>query len=252
MPEPRSRRALVAQALGRVLGRDVAIDECLLLEGSTGRRSYRVAAEGQQYVVRLGEGLYGVTLGLAAEADLTRAAAADGLAPEVVGTDPATGTLVTRWLADARVWTEATARSPREIARIAALLRRLHALKVPLPAFEAEHVARHYIAEAHRREPADTEVQRREPHDTEVQRRKPHDTGNADLARELTMLAAEYDERFPPTVICHNDLVAENILDTGDLKLIDFEYAVLAHPRARSRVDRRDEPLRCPAAVAGG
>ena len=242
MPDARSRRALIAQALERVLGREVAIDECRLLSGSTGKRSYRVAAEGQQYVVRLGEGLHGVTLGLEAEADLTRAAAADGLAPEVVGTDPATGTLVTRYLADARVWTEATARSPREIARVAALLRKLHALKVPLPVLEAEHVARHYVAEAHRRR----------PHDTEAHRRKPHDTENADLARELTMLAEEYDSRFSPTVVCHNDLVADNILDTGDLKLIDFEYAVLAHPGARSRVDRRDEPLRCPAAVAGG
>ncbi len=210
MTDRRSRKALVAQVLGRVFGRDVAIDECRLLGGSTGKRSYCVAAAGQQYVVRLGEGLHGMTLDLTAEANLTRAAAAAGLAPEVVGADPATGTLVTRWLADARVWTEATARSPREIARFATLLRRLHALEVRLPTFNAQEVARHYVAEA--------------------QRRRPHDTASAALARELTTLAAEYDARFPPTAICHNDLVAENILDTGELKLIDFEYAVLAAP----------------------
>ena len=210
MVDARWRTALIAQVLGRVLGRDVAIDECRLLGGSTGKRSYRVAAAGQQYVVRLGEGLHGMTLDLAVEANLTRAAAAAGLAPEVVGADPATGTLVTRWLAGARVWTEATARSPREIARFATLLRRLHALEVRLPTFNAEDVARNYVAE--------------------TQRRRPHDTDSAALARELMTLAAEYDDRFAPTAICHNDLVADNILDAGELKLIDFEYAVRAAP----------------------
>ena len=210
MADARSRTALIAQVLAQVLGRDVAIDECRLLGGSTGKRSYRVAAEGQRYVVRLGEGLHGMTLDLAAEANLTRAAAAAGLAPEVIGIDPSTGTLVTRWLAGARVWTEAMARSPREIARVATLLRRLHTLEVRLPTFNAEDVARHY--------------------DSEAQRRRPHDTDSAALARELTTLAAEYDDRFPPTAICHNDLVAANILDAGELKLIDFEYAVRAAP----------------------
>ncbi len=220
MTDRRSRKALIAQVLGRVLGRDVAIDECRLLGGSTGKRSYRVAAAGQQYVVRLGEGLHGMTLDLAAEAGLTRAAAAAGLAPEVIGIDPSTGTLVTRWLAGARVWTEATARSPREIARVATLLRRLHTLEVVLPTFEAQEVrlpkfkaqevARHYVAEA--------------------QRRRPQDIESAALARELATLARRYDERFPPTAICHNDLVAANILDAGELKLIDFEYAVRAAP----------------------
>ena len=210
MTDRRSSTALVAQVLARVLGRDVAIDECRLLGGSTGKRSYRVAAEGQRYVVRLGEGLHGMTLDLAAEAGLTRAAAAAGLAPEVIGIDPSTGTLVTRWLAGARVWTEATACSPREIARVATLLRRLHTLEVGLPAFQAQEVARNYVAE--------------------TQRRRPHDSGSASLDLELTRLAAEYDDRFSPTVICHNDLVADNILDAGELKLIDFEYAVRAAP----------------------
>lgn len=210
MTDQRSRKALIAQALGRVLGRDVAIDECRLLGGSTGKRSYRVATEGQYYVVRLGEGLYGETLGLEDEADLTRAAAVEGLAPEVVGADPATGTLVSRWLAAARVWTEATAHRPREMGRIAALLRKLHALDTRLPAIEAQQVAHRYISAAHRR--------------------RPHDTDSAELALELATLSGRYDDRFPPTAICHNDLVAANILDTGELKLIDFEYAAMAHP----------------------
>src|SRR5690606_36576054 len=30
--------------------------------------------------------------------------------------------------------------------------------------------------------------------------------------------------------LCHNDLVASNVLDDGELKLVDFEYAVTAAP----------------------
>ena len=179
MTDHRSHKSLIAQALGTVLDRDVAIDKCRLLGGSTGKRSYRVSTEGEQYVVRLGDGLYGETLDLEEEADLMRAAAAAGLAPVVVGTDPATGTLVTRWLAGAQAWTERTARRPHEIARIAALLRKLHTLNVDLPPFEARQIARRYIAEAHRRRPQDT------------------NTETAELARELTTLAERYDDRFP-------------------------------------------------------
>ena len=216
MADLRSREALIARALETVLDRNVSIDECRLLGNSTAKRSYRVAANGEQYVVRLGDGLYGETLDLEEEADLMRAAAAVDLAPEVIGIDPTTGTLVTRWLADARVWTQATARRPHDISRIAALLRKLHTLNIDLPPFQARQVAQRYISEAHRRKPQDT--------DTET------DTDTAELARELTTLAKRYDDRFPPTAVCHNDLVAANILDTGELKLVDFEYAVRAAP----------------------
>ena len=33
-----------------------------------------------------------------------------------------------------------------------------------------------------------------------------------------------------PSVLCHNDLVAANVLDDGDLVLVDFEYAVRSAP----------------------
>jgi thiamine kinase-like enzyme len=33
-----------------------------------------------------------------------------------------------------------------------------------------------------------------------------------------------------PNVLCHNDLVAANVLDDGNLVLVDFEYAVRAAP----------------------
>src|SRR5690606_39534213 len=47
---------------------------------------------------------------------------------------------------------------------------------------------------------------------------------------ELFELARAYRARYPSEVLCHNDLVASNVLDDGDLKLVDFEYAVTAAP----------------------
>jgi thiamine kinase-like enzyme len=36
---------------------------------------------------------------------------------------------------------------------------------------------------------------------------------------------------YPPTALCHNDLVAANVLDDdGSLVLVDFEYAVRGAP----------------------
>jgi thiamine kinase-like enzyme len=39
-----------------------------------------------------------------------------------------------------------------------------------------------------------------------------------------------YERCYRPKVVCHNDLVAENILDDGTLRFIDLEYAVAADP----------------------
>ncbi len=49
-------------------------------------------------------------------------------------------------------------------------------------------------------------------------------------ADELLGLARHYDSAYLPSALCHNDLVAANVLDDGDLVLVDFEYAVRAAP----------------------
>ena len=47
---------------------------------------------------------------------------------------------------------------------------------------------------------------------------------------ELLSLAAVFDASFAPTVPCHNDLVASNVVDDGELWLVDFEYAASSAP----------------------
>lgn len=210
MPNARSFRPLIVQVLTQVLGRDVTLDYCRMVTGSLARRTFRVETGGERYVVRLGRAFFGRTLAVDTEVELMRSAAAAGIAPDAVGADWLTGSLVTRYLADSRVWSVGSARRPRNMLRLAATLRKLHALEVRLPEFNAERYARFYLEWAHHREP--------------------HDDMSARLAQELLLLARKYDGRFDSTTVCHNDLVAENVLDAGEPKLVDFEYAVLADP----------------------
>ena len=210
MRNARTFRPLIEQVLARVLGRDVTLDYCRMVAGSIARRTFRVETGGEQYVVRLGRAFFGRTLAVDTEVELTRGAAAAGIAPEVIGADWLTGSLVTRYLGDSRVWSVGTARRPRNMLRLAATLGKLHSVEVRLPEFNAERYARFYLEWAHHREW--------------------HDDMSARLAHELLLLARKYDGLFNPTTVCHNDLVAENVLDVGEPKLVDFEYAVLADP----------------------
>jgi len=208
----RSARA----ALERLLG--AAAVQCATLEplaGGINRRSYRVAVGADQWVLRLptpgAEGLIDV----ATEAEVMRAAAAAGLAPAVAAVDAEHGLLLTKYRSGARAWTAAAARAPRNVVRAAGLLRALHAVEVNAPAYAAERIARKYLDALS----AGVGAQRSR---FDVRARK--------WADELLGLARHYDSAYLPSALCHNDLVAANVLDDGDLVLVDFEYAVRAAP----------------------
>ena len=130
-----------------------------------------------------------------------------GVAPAVVAVDAERGLLLTEYNAGA-AWGPHDARRPENVPRLAALLRALHAVPVDLSVFAAERIAQRYLAAA--------PLPAHEP--------------LAHWADELIALARRYDARYAPTVFCHNDLVAANVLDDGGLALVDFEYAVRASP----------------------
>ena len=138
------------------------------------------------------------------------------------------GILLTEYRSDARPWTAADARRGANIVRVAALLRRLHALAANAPAYGAERIARQYLAALSAGVDA---------------RRALLDSRTQAWAEELLELAGHYDAAHPPSALCHNDLVAANVLDgdgqvvggdsggaDGRLVLVDFEYAVRAAP----------------------
>ena len=158
----------------------------------------------------------GLTLSIEDELRVLEAAGAAGLAPEVLAHDADSGALVTRYLAGAKPLTAEQARSDANIDRVATAVRRLHSLPVPVGvgAFQPTEPARVY-----------TRIARSAPDSTIDQ---------ADELRrwstEFRQLAETQEAEFSPSALCHNDLVAANILDDGRLWLVDFEYAVRADP----------------------
>ncbi len=181
------------------------------LSGGIGNRSYLVIAAGQRWVVRLPKpASAGSTLDVVTEQRVMAQAAAAGLAPPALASDRQAGILVTRYVPEARAWTSGDARWTDNIIRLAEHLRALHALRADLPAFQAESAADRYLLRAQGAEQLAPEQH--------------------DWADELERLAREYDATWQASVLCHNDLVAANILDDGRLWLVDFEYAVSGAP----------------------
>jgi len=196
--------------LGRVLARPVEVDAVSAVQHGVSNRSYLVTAESVRYVVKLRQAGLGEVLDLQAEAELMSRAAEAGLAPGIVGADPDAGALVSLYRRGARPWTRPAAREPRNIERAASLLRALHALPAALRPLECAACARAYVAAAASGDGSAT--------------------AEKALAAEFVARAEDYDERYPPTVVCHNDLIADNILDDGALALVDFEFAMRAAP----------------------
>ena len=207
-----TRGAVAARAsLERVLAGDPEAKRAQLqpLAGGTRRRSWLVTfAEGRQAVLRVPVPHSNALLDVATEARAMSAAADAGIAPPVVAVDAASGVLLTEFRAGAR-WTAADMRRATNVERLVAVLRTLHALPTELPVFAAERIATRYLAAL--------------PRDVQEPRA-------AEWGEELMTLARRYDARYSPTAFCHNDLVAANVLDDGELALVDFEYAVRAEP----------------------
>jgi len=192
-----------------VEGSDLAVAP---LPGGVSNRSYRLTDAERSWAIRLPLGIgEEETLDPATENQLLGLIAAAGLTPEVAATDVDSGALITRYLSGAVPWTARQAREPENISRIAERLRLLHGLEARLPDFCPIRVAATYLDGVA--------------------------GANAGLSgeeegwgRELTALAAAYEERFSPTTLCHNDLVAANILERETLWLVDFEYALRSDP----------------------
>ncbi|MGI9258788.1 MAG: choline/ethanolamine kinase family protein [Gammaproteobacteria bacterium] len=178
------------------------------LSGGIYSRTVLVTSPKGEWAVRLpSDGLLG-GIDSAKETDLLSAMADAGLSPSPLD-NPPPGYVVTQYLSGARPLAEEDTRDPDTLQRIAKRLRELHSIPFELPRFRATAVARSYV----------------------------DSLGEADLTgeqrawcAECLELAASYDQRHSAVVLCHNDLVASNILDDGEIWFIDFEYAVLADP----------------------
>lgn len=146
-----------------------------------------------------------------AEKEILQVAAAAGIGPEVLLCDPERHVLVTRYLGP--TCTPDDLHAPERIARTGRLLRRLHALGAPpsLSSMQWHEVIADYVATL-------TTMNRKTSLlDEEVK------------ARAIA-IALEIEGTSSLRCLCHNDVNCLNLVDPGELKLLDWEYAGVGDP----------------------
>ena len=191
------------QAVARVPGWDNHELRIVALGGGITNQNFRVDVGGESFVLRLvGEDTALLGIDREVEYAASQAAAAAGLAPEVVAFLRPEGCLVTRFVAGRPIEPKEMGR-PDMIARVAEALRTVHGLPPVRATFSAFQVVDDYARLA-----------------TDRRVRFPDDFDR--LHRQL--------DRIPPRPgaeprLCHNDLLNANFLDDGRLVLLDWEYA---------------------------
>jgi hypothetical protein len=165
--------------------------------------TYRVARDGVAYTLKIAmEQRPDLHLDLPWEVRVLEGAASVGLAPRLVYCDLDGAVLLTRWAA-----------APANLEKIAALLRRVHALAVPMPARQV--IPLQWIA----------------IYDEALSRRTAPSSDPA--LRRAALSRTESLAELPRTVgvVCHSDLHAMNVIQAGDsLILLDWEYAHVTDP----------------------
>ncbi|MEW5988387.1 MAG: phosphotransferase [Chloroflexota bacterium] len=181
------------------------------LAGGITNRNYRVEVNGEAFVLRVG-GANTELLGINRrhEYEAHRAAAGLGIAPEVIHFLEPEGYLVTRFIAG-RPIPPAEMGQPENIERVAEALRRIHHLPAVAATFSPFRTVEEYTQTARRYGVA-----------------FPADFGWY-LERMKEIEQAFLRDPFTPC-LCHNDLLNENFLDDGRLRILDWEYAGMGDP----------------------
>jgi len=163
-------------------------------------------------VVRLSNRkVYALQINRISEAQVLHAVAAAGIGAPVLRCEPDRHVLVTRYVTG-RGWTSRDVRTLANLQRIADLLKKLHALPVPagVQTLDLMESVRGYW-------------------NTLLERGLTASAGTPKVrerAREnIANLAADVEP-----CLCHNDVHHLNIIDAGQLRLVDWEYAGVGDP----------------------
>lgn len=179
------------------------------LPGGITNANFKVDLGDEQVVVRVpGNNTELLGIDRASEVAANRAAAAVGVAPEVVAVDEETGCIVTRFLNGRPIPMAELATEPT-LGSVIATLQRVHRAGSVKTEFNHFDVIRSYHDAAQRRGV-------REPFD--------YEQVSAVLAR------IETARPFRPSVLGHNDLLNANMLHDGTIRILDWEYAGMADP----------------------
>jgi thiamine kinase len=183
--------------------------------------TYRVVRDGRAYALRVAAS-NPCDLGLdrAWEARVVGGAAHGGFAPALEFCDPRLGILVARW-ADGRSWSSGDARLPSNLARMAALIRGIHALPMPeSPRVMSPSTWIDYYTEAIGKSAGPLRAAAPAQGSAAILRFE----ARARLAALAALPSAD-------PVLCHSDLHTLNLIDSGrTLVLLDWEYAHASDP----------------------
>jgi len=168
------------------------------LPGGLTNRSFKVDTADGSFVLRL-DSVHTAVAGVDRALELTVRgnACGVGLAAAVVHAEA--GILLSEFLPGS-VWQDSDLHHDDKLVKLAGLLRRVHQMPLASKPFFAERVAEKYIAAI------------------------VADSGLLGFAKECRALLRKIPtpERLR---CCHNDVVAGNIIEHADLKLLDWEYA---------------------------
>lgn len=177
------------------------------LSGGLTNRNLKVTTPDGVYVARLSSPESALlAIDRDAEHANSVAAAASGAAPDVIAFAPEVSVLVVRFV-DGTTWSPADVLEPANAPRVAAALRMLH----DGPRFVN-----------------DFDMLRLQPQYLELclERGFRLPDRYLDFADHAAAIAGALAARPVPTVPCNNDLLAANVIDTGDrVWLIDYEYS---------------------------
>jgi thiamine kinase-like enzyme len=183
-----------------------------LLSGGLTNVNYLMTAGGERFVVRIaGENTESLGIDREREAAAVHEASIAGIAPEPVAFLLPEGHSVTRFVEGARQVTLDDARSEGFITRMAARLRDIHALDSIEGMFDPYHDIERWIDLAADRGVAIPDAL----------------TG---ILNRVERTRLERAVALDQLVLCHNDSYYLNVLDDGQLWILDWEYAGMGDP----------------------
>ncbi len=195
-----SSQLTALEALAMVPGCDPATADIREFKGGFTNRVFHVRSGDRECVLRLATDHSDTfVVDRSCELEILEAAGEAGIAPAVLYTDVDAGILVTEYL-HGKPWQESDLESSENIEALAKLLQFVHALPLCCSRVNLTGSAEKY----------------------EAYLEKHH--GLHAFASNCVRIVSE-SPIHESVACCHNDIVAANIIDSGVLKLIDWEYA---------------------------
>ena len=188
------------EALARIPGWELVDVEFESLPGGLSNETYRFHYESRDYILRVdGEQAFVLRFDRTQEIRVAGAAYSAGIGPQVFYWDE-DDRIMLREYVHGRVWEPSDLKDAGNLEKLAALLRKVHALPrsgIPVNLLDDAQIYLEYLDRRH---------------------------GPAEFARTCREIIRSVP-RSDTVVVCHNDIVASNVIERDGLILIDWEYA---------------------------